>query len=153
MLGVKGGHVIKLLIGLLKGAILGGLIGYGAFAIGAEGALAWVTYGVVGALVGLFVGRPIWSVLADKNATSFASILKAIAGFGVGIGLYALASKFISAQVSLPFLAEGSRALPAWQPLMGAAVGAVWGGLIELDDAFDDPPPAPKALPKSTGKK
>lgn len=147
MLGDKGGHVIKLLIGLLKGAILGAAVGYGAFAIGAEGTLAWITYGVIGALVGLFVGRPIWALITDKNATSFAAILKAVAGFGVGIGLYALARKFANVDLSLSFLAEQPRALHAWQPLMGAAVGAVWGGIIELDDAFDDPPPAPKALP------
>jgi hypothetical protein len=141
--------VIKLLIGILKGSILGVLIGYGAFALGATGTLAWLTYGIVGALVGLVVGRPIWSVLADKNATSFASILKAVVGFGIGIGLYALANKFASGiQISLSFLSDQARALPQWQPIMGAAIGGVWGGIIELDDAFDDPPPAKPAAKK-----
>lgn len=141
--------MIKLLIGILKGSVLGALIGYGAFALGATGTLAWLTYGIVGALVGLVVGRPIWSVIADKNATSFASILKAVVGFGIGIGLYALARKFASGfELSLPFLAEGSRPLPLWQPIMGAAIGGVWGGIIELDDAFDDGPPAKPAAKK-----
>ena len=47
-------------------------IGYGAYALAeATGfANAWLTYGVVGALVGLLVGRPIWSLIRDKNATT-----------------------------------------------------------------------------------
>lgn len=143
--------MIKLLIGILKGSVLGALIGYGAFALGATGTLAWLTYGIVGALVGLVVGRPIWSVITDKNATSFASILKAVVGFGIGLGLYALARKFANVQLSLSFLAEGSRALSDWQPLVGAAIGGVWGGIIELDDAFDDGPPA-KPAPKKLDK-
>ncbi len=135
--------MLKLFIGILKGSILGGLIGYGAYALGSENSsiLLWLTYGVVGALVGLVVGRPIWSVIADKNATSFASILKAIVGAGLGIGLYALARKFATFELTL--MGE-LRPLHAWQPIVGAAIGGLWGGLIELDDAFDDPPPSPK---------
>jgi hypothetical protein len=136
--------VIKLFIGILKGSILGGLLGYGAFALGLEGTLAWVTYAVIGALVGLVVGKPIWSVLTDKNATSFASILKAIVGAGIGVGLYALARKFLTFEVPLSFLQEQALPFYQWPMLVGAAVGGIWGGLIELDDAFDDPPPAPK---------
>ncbi|HRC55096.1 MAG: hypothetical protein IPI49_32755 [Myxococcales bacterium] len=141
--------MFKLLIGILKGSILGGALGYGAYALGQPGAwFAWVTYGVIGALVGLVVGRPLWSLIADKNATSFAAILKAIFGAAVAIGLYALARKFGSG-VELTLLGE-TRALPAWQPIMGAAIGGLWGGIIELDDAFDDPPakPARKQLDK-----
>jgi hypothetical protein len=144
--------VIKLLIGILKGSILGGLIGYGAFALGATGTLSWLTYGLVGALVGLVAGRPIWSLIADKNATSFASILKAVVGFGIGVGLYALARKFGSGvEFSLSFLSSEARSLPDWPPIMGAAIGGLWGGIIELDDAFDDgqsTKPAAKKLDK-----
>jgi hypothetical protein len=137
--------VIKLFIGILKGSVLGGLLGYGAYALRLEDSmLAWLLYGAVGALVGLVVGRPIWSVIADKNATSFASILKALVGVGIGVGLYALARKF-GGGVELTLLGE-TRSLPAWQPIMGAAIGGVWGGVIELDDAFDDPPQKPKQL-------
>ena len=143
--------MFKLLIGILKGSILGGALGYGAYALGQPGAwFAWVTYGVIGALVGLVVGRPLWSLIADKNATSFAAILKAIFGAAVAIGLYALARKFGSG-VELTLLGE-TRALPAWQPIMGAAIGGLWGGIIELDDAFDDPPATPARKQLDKGK-
>lgn len=144
--------MIKLFIGILKGSVLGGLIGYGAYAAQFQSeVLAWVTYAVIGALVGLVVGKPIWSVLTDKNATSFASILKAIVGAGIGVGLYALARKFLGFEVPLTFLEETARPFHAWPMLMGAAVGGLWGGLIELDDAFDDPPPSQKKLDKPRG--
>ena len=143
--------MFKLLIGILKGSILGGALGYGAYALGQPGAwFAWLTYGLIGALVGLVVGRPIWSLIADKNATSFGAILKAIFGAGIAIGLYALARRFGSG-VELTLLGE-TRALPAWPPILGAAIGGLWGGIIELDDAFDDPPPAKGAAKKAAGK-
>lgn len=141
--------MIKLFIGILKGSILGGLIGYGAYALGLGGGLAWFVYALVGAMVGLVVGRPIWSVLADKHATSFASILKALVGAGIGVGAYALARRFGGMQLEL--LGE-TRALHAWQPLVGAAIGGLWGGVIELDDAFDDAP-APASKGGAAAKK
>ncbi len=151
MLWRQGGHVHKLLIGILKGSIIGGALGYGAYAIGLPGAwFAWLTYGVIGAVVGLVVGRPLWSLIADKNATSFAAILKAIFGAGISIGLYALARK-LGSGVELHLLGE-TRALPQWPPVLGAAIGGLWGGLIELDDAFDDPPAGGKKAPPKSGK-
>jgi hypothetical protein len=141
--------VIKLFIGILKGSILGAAVGCGAYALGVQsGVLAWVTYALVGALVGLVVGRPIWSLIADKNATSFASILKAVFGAAVGVGLYALVRK-VGGEFRLELMGQ-TRALPQWQPLIAAAIGGVWGGVIELDDAFDDAPAAKskKALDK-----
>lgn len=142
--------MLKLLIGILKGALLGGALGYGAYAFGYSAPwFLWVVYGVIGAMVGLVVGRPIWVLIADKNATSFASILKAIFGAGVAIGLYALARK-VGSGIELTLLGE-TRSLPAWPPILGAAIGGIWGGFIELDDAFDDPP-AKKAAPKKLAK-
>jgi hypothetical protein len=134
--------VIKLFIGILKGSILGGLIGYGAYALAIEGALQWGLYGLIGAIVGLVVGRPIWSLIADKNATSFAAILKAIVGFAVGIGIFALVRKFGS-NVQIELLGE-TRAIAGWQPMVGAAIGGLWGGFVELDDGVGDPPASSK---------
>lgn len=139
--------MIKLFIGILKGLILGGLLGYGAYALGLGEGFSWLLYALVGAVVGLVVGRPIWSLIADKHATSFASILKAIVGAALGVGAYALVRRFGSVEFSV--LGEPARALHAWQPIVGAAIGGLWGGVIELDDAFDDEPaPAKKQLDK-----
>src|SRR6187549_1156070 len=64
-----GGHrVLRLLIGLVKGAVVGGAVGYGAYYLGLGGAFHWITYGVIGALVGLLCGRPFWSHLLDKSS-------------------------------------------------------------------------------------
>jgi hypothetical protein len=130
--------VVKLLVGFLKGAIIGAGVGYGAFALreatGFES--VWLTYGVIGALVGLFVGRPLWSLIRDSNATTFTAILKAGFGFGVGCGLYALVAKVWSPSPDL-FVISGQKLL-AWTPSMGGAIGAVYGALVELDDGIGD---------------
>ncbi len=127
--------MIKLLVGLIKGAIIGGAVGYGAYALGDATGFAnpWLTYGVVGVLVGLLVGRPIWSLIRDQNATTVVSMLKAAFGFGVGCGLYALVSKAIS-----PSLTVAGHDVFAWAPTLGGAIGAVYGAFVELDDAIGD---------------
>jgi Na+/proline symporter len=121
--------VIKLVVGILKGAVIGGAVGYGAYALGTATGFAnpWLTYGVIGALVGLFAGRPIWSLIRDKNATSWVSILKAAFGFGIGCGLYALVSRVIHP----PAVIVGGENVFTWPVTLGGAIG-------ELDDAIGD---------------
>jgi hypothetical protein len=138
--------VLRLLIGLVKGAILGGGLGYGAYALGLSGSFHWLTYGLIGAVVGLIVGRPLWSHLRDRSGTIWTPILKAIFGFGVGIGLYALVAKAWGG-FQLVLLDGESRLLQDWQFVFGGAVGGLYGAVIELDDA----PPAKKdAKPEKT---
>lgn len=142
--------MVKLLVGLIKGAVIGGAVGYGAFALWqATGfSSAWLTYGLIGSLVGLLVGRPLWSLIRDKNATSWVSILKAAFGFGVGCGLYALIVKVIHPGQLL----VGSYDVFSWPPMLGGAIGAVYGAFVELDDSVGDgekAAKAAKALPKA----
>jgi len=125
--------VFRLLLGLLKGAVIGGALGYGAFALGLSGAMHWITYGVVGALVGLFVGRPVWSHLLDPKSTLWTAALKGIFGFGVGVGLYALVAK-VWGGFSFA-IGDESRVLTDWQFVFGGGIGALYGAFIELDDA------------------
>jgi hypothetical protein len=129
--------VIKLVVGILKGAVIGGAVGYGSFALGSATGLAspWLTYGAIGALVGLIAGRPIWSLIRDKNATTWVSILKAAFGFGVGCGLYALIAKVWSPSQVL--LVAGQNVF-TWPVTLGGAIGAVYGGFVELDDAVGE---------------
>jgi hypothetical protein len=128
--------VFKLVVGILKGAILGSALGYGAFALrDATGFDSpWLTYGVIGALVGLAVGRPIWSLLRDKNATAWISILKAAFGFGIGCGLYAIIARAWNPAALL----IGGYDIFTWPVTLGGAIGAVYGGFVELDDSIDD---------------
>ena len=51
----------RVLLGLLKGGVVGALIGAGAFKLGiGGGVLGTVTYAVVGGLAGILCGRPPW---------------------------------------------------------------------------------------------
>jgi hypothetical protein len=130
--------VVKLLVGLLKGAAIGGAIGYGAFALGeATGFFnAWLTMGLIGALVGLFVGKPLWALLKDKNQTNIIAVIKGVFGFGIGCGLYALIAKAWAPDPQL--LVVGDYPLLYWPPTLGAAIGGLYGGFVELDDSIGD---------------
>ena len=134
--------MVKLLVGLLKGAVIGGAVGYGAvqLAVATGFGNAWLTYGLVGALVGLFVGKPLWSVLRDKSSTNWIAVLKGLFGFGVGCGLYALFAKVWNPTFEI----AGQPA--QWPPFVGGLIGAVYGGFVELDDSIGDDSAAQKKL-------
>lgn len=141
--------VVKLLLGLIKGLVIGGAIGYGAFALELDGGFNWLTYGLIGAFVGLLVGKPLWALILDKEATVWVGVLKAVFGFGVACGIYALVAKvWGSFDFRFSPLADGVRRFHDWQPLFGATLGAVYGGFVELDDSLDDSKSA-KAKPKA----
>ena len=126
----------KLLVGILKGAVIGGALGYGAYALGQSTGFdnPWVIYGLIGAIVGLFVGRPIWSLIRDKNSTTVVSILKSAFGFGIGCGLYAIVAKAWNPTLAISTIEN----VFAWPPTLGGAIGAIYGGFVELDDAIGD---------------
>lgn len=129
--------MVKLLVGILKGAVIGGALGYGLMSLYATlgfEANPWVTYGLIGAVVGLFVGKPIWALIRDKNSTSVVAILKSVFGFGIGCGLYALIAKAWGPELAVSTVPN----VFAWPPTLGGAIGAVYGGFVELDDAIGD---------------
>jgi hypothetical protein len=147
--------VLKLLVGILKGVIVGGAVGYGAYALGDATGFGnpWLTYGVIGAFVGLIVGRPIWSLLRDQNATAWIAILKAAFGFGVGCGLYAIVAKVWSPSALTVMIGAIEVNVFDWPVTVGAAIGAVYGGFVELDDAIgDDKKPPPSREPAQPAK-
>jgi hypothetical protein len=131
--------VVKLLLGLLKGLAIGAGVGYGAFALGLDGGFLWLVYGLVGALVGLLVGRPLWRNLMERSHSSWESILKAVFGFGVACGIYALVNHVWGGfLLHASFLEEGPRWFQHWQPIFGGTLGALYGAFVELDDSMDD---------------
>lgn len=127
--------MLKLLVGILKGAVIGGALGYGAYqlALATGFSNGWITFGLIGAFVGLFVGKPIWSLIRDQGSTTWVAILKSVFGFGIGCGLYAIVSKAIGTTWMIADVDVLS-----WQPTLGGAIGAVYGGFVELDDAVGD---------------
>ncbi|HEY4182368.1 MAG TPA: hypothetical protein VGM90_36295 [Kofleriaceae bacterium] len=128
--------MLKLLVGILKGAVIGAALGYGANRLGWDS--FWLTYGLIGAIVGLFVGKPIWRLLLDKDATMWVSILKSAFGFGIGVGLWALVTKALHLHLAVDAIPTATHNVFLWGPSLGGAIGAVYGGFVELDDAIGD---------------
>ena len=140
--------MLRLILGIIKGGVIGGALGYAAEQLGLGAGWSWLVYGVVGAAVGIVVGRPIWSHLLDKKSTIWTSFLKAMFGFGVGVGLWALGAKALgNPQIAV---AGQTHALTAWQPVFGAIVGVLYGAWVELDDP---PPKRDQGGEKKSGKK
>jgi hypothetical protein len=146
--------VVKLLVGLLKGAAIGGAVGYGAVALAdATGfANAWLTMGLIGALVGLFVGKPLWRLLREKDTTNIIAIIKAVFGFGVGCGLYALIAKAWGPDPELLGEIQGNPVV-YWPPTLGGVIGAIYGGFVELDDSIGDDGTKKKTAEAAPAKK
>lgn len=74
---------MRILLGLIKGAIFGGGVGFGAYKLGLGGSLGFVICGVAAAVAGLVCGRAPW-----RHETLVTPIIKMVFGFGVGAGLY-----------------------------------------------------------------
>jgi hypothetical protein len=124
--------MFRLVLGLVKGAVLGGGAGYGAWHLGLGGGWAWIVYGAVGLVVGLLVGRPFWSHAIDPKSTIWTSVMKGIFGVGVAIGLYALA-RYAAGNPTIELLGE-ARPLVEWWPGLCGAIGALYGAWVEVDD-------------------
>ncbi len=105
----------------------------GAYAVNLSGAFHWITYGFVGTVVGLLVGRPVWFHLFDKGSTVFVSVLKALVGLGICVGVYAIVAK-VWGGFSVAIAGE-TRNVFDWQYIMGAGLGGLYGAWVEVDDA------------------
>ena len=125
--------MVRLILGFLKGAAIGAAIGYGAYLLGLGGAWCYLTFAVVGLLVGMLVGRPLWSHLLDKKSTVWASVLKGLFGVLLAEGVTLLVRK-VAHDPSLSFAGE-RHSLTGWSYLFGGAFGALYGAWIEVDDA------------------
>src|SRR4051812_18701263 len=90
----------RLLIGIVKGLLLGGLIGFGLAKLGlaAPGAIiAYLAAAATGVLVGLIAGKPIWAKDAKIEAG-----MKAFVGALLGAGLMYAARRWLTMPV--PFV-------------------------------------------------
>jgi hypothetical protein len=135
--------LFRLVFGLVKGLVIGGLVGFALAKIGlaAPGAIvAYLAAAVTGALVGLVAGKPIWAAEAKIEAG-----LKAAFGALIAMGLMWVVRSFVT--IGIPFdlgaLAEANRSLhetAAHGTLGGLAVtslamvAAVLGGFYDADN-------------------
>lgn len=117
----------RLLLGILKGLVIGG--GIGAllhFALGVTtltSVFAYLLYAGVGLLAGVFGGRAPW-----KPGAWIAAILKGVFGLAVGAGLFALGTNV------------GALNVIAHNPLFFAPIVALlYGTFVELDDGGEQP--------------
>lgn len=132
------------MMGLVKGLVLGALVGYGlaAAGMGAPGALiAYPVAVVVGVLTALVAGKPIWAKDARIEVGT-----KAVAAAIFAPGLMWLARSF--ATIPIPFdlgvlpglesLAGQSLTLGAFAVTSVAMVAAVLAGFFDADNSPND---------------
>lgn len=124
---------MRLVLGLIKGIVIGGLVGLGAYKLGMTGGWNWLTYGMIGVFIGMLVGRPIWSHIQDPDSTVWTAVMKGIAGYIICIILYTLVAK-VWGGTDIEFQST-TRNFYNWQPLFGGIIGALYGAFVEFDDA------------------
>ena len=119
----------RALLGLIKGLIVGGGIGYCLLKLGnPNGVLIYLSCGLVGAVVGLLCGRAPW-----QAETIWTPVLKMVFGLLAGAGLYALGHRF------MPGLAISVQGFAESVPLrsgafLALAIGGLYGLFVEVDD-------------------
>lgn len=124
----------RLLIGILKGLLVGGAVGAGLhFGLGRpvleQAYFTYPLYGVVGALAGVTAGKPFW-----RQGAGIEAILRSIFGLAVGCGLYALAAAFLGA---VPFHIGGvpdATKFASIPLLMAPTLAILYASLVELDN-------------------
>jgi hypothetical protein len=123
--------MVRIIVGLIKGAIVGGGIAYGLLRLGFLSPFwVYLSCALVGAVVGVVAGRAPW-----KAETIWTPVLKMVVGAGIGAGLAALGLKFIPEQ-TFNIAGVGELSL-ASAPVLSAAVGVIYGMFVELDDGGD----------------
>jgi hypothetical protein len=125
----------RLLLGLLKGLLLGGAVGaalhFGAHLFTSQG-LGWLNYmlyGLVAALAGIAAGKPPW-----REGAWVETLLKAIVGFGIGAGVFALAHYFLKVPIGGLLNIPAGTHLAEIPLFFAPIVATVYASLVELDN-------------------
>jgi hypothetical protein len=150
----------RLIVGILKGIILGGLLGFGLVKLGYAVPPAWLAYiaaSVAGVLIGLIAGKPIWAKDAKIEAG-----MKAFVGALLGAGLMFAARKWLTVPLLLPDSATIALGIGPTKQVFTmstfamtslAMVAAVLGGFYDADNTPEpegEKKPAAKAAPDPT---
>lgn len=141
------GMIGRLLVGLVKGFIVGGLLGFAVAKLGfvAPGAvIAYLAAAAAGALVGLIAGRPIWAKEAKIEAG-----MKAVVGALLGAGLMFAVRKWLGIPLPMSLGALSAENVSLLQSGANGTIGglavtslavvaAVLGGFYEVDNTPDE---------------
>jgi len=137
--------MVRAIVGLIKGFIVGGGIGYGLMALHWTSAVwVYLACALVGALVGVVCGRAPW-----RSETIWTPVVKMIIGSLIGLGLCAIGRRFVP-EIHLATVGALEVTTTGGTFLAGA-IGVIYGMFVEIDDggkqdkeaAKDKPAPAP----------
>jgi hypothetical protein len=136
--------VKKVALGLLEGALVGGLVFFALLRLHA----AWsplVTYlaaALVGAVVGAVAGRPIWAREAKLEG-----LLKSLAGaFIAATAMYGARKWLTGVHVNLEAFGWGAGPIGQVPAAALPAIGAGLGFVFQIDHAFGGDEPSPRRV-------
>jgi hypothetical protein len=125
-------YMVRLLLGTIKGGLIGAGLGYVATRLGVTGGvLAFVTYAAVGFVVGLVCGKALW-----RQETLWTPALKGLVGAALVTGIYWGATKLLGG-FKLAFatqLGAPDRPLVNLPLVLAPILGIVYGIFVEIDD-------------------
>lgn len=129
----------RLIVGILKGLVVGGLIGFGLLKLGFAVLPAWLAYiaaAVTGVVIGLIAGKPIWAKDAKIEAG-----MKAGVGALLGAGLMFAARKWLTMYLPTDLLSQIGVMTKSETIQLGyfpitslATIAAVLGGFYDADN-------------------
>jgi hypothetical protein len=124
----------RLLIGIVKGLMVGALLGFGLVKLGAAmpvAVLAYVAAAVTGVLIGLVAGKPIWAKDAKIEAGT-----KAFIGALLALGLMAAARHWLTMELPVPLgtLSPEHATLGGFAMTSLAMIAGLLGGFYEADN-------------------
>lgn len=133
----------RLIVGILKGLVVGGLIGFGLVTLGLGlfvgkfAFLAYVFAAVTGVFVGLIAGKPIWAKDAKIEA-GMKAFVGALLGAGLMFGLRKLQIPLVdSVLAAFGVMTKDPQTLGTF-PVTGLAmIAAVLGGFYDADNTPD----------------
>ncbi|XXY55004.1 hypothetical protein WME91_28130 [Sorangium sp. So ce269] len=150
----------RLILGIVKGLIVGGLLGFGLAKLGYAAPFAIIAYlaaALAGVLVGLIAGKPIWAKDAKIEAG-----MKAFVGALLGAGLMYAARRWLTMPVPVPLGELGGANLSLGEAAGSAgtfgglavtslaAIAALLGGFYEADNnPSDEATPGAKPAAKA----
>ena len=149
----------RLLIGIVKGLLVGGLVGFGLAKLGFAAPMAIIAYlaaAVTGVLIGLVAGKPIWAKDAKIEAG-----MKAFVGALLGAGLMYAARRWLTmplpivlgplsgANLSLGEAATSTGTIGGMAMTSLAVIAGLLGGFYEADND----PSEGSSTPETSGKR
>jgi hypothetical protein len=146
----------RLLVGMVKGLLVGALLGFGLVKLGwaVPGVVvAYLAAAVAGVVVGLVAGKPIWAKDAKIEAGT-----KAFVGALLSLGLMAAARQWLTMEVPVPVGSlvpyhHDTLTLGGFAMTSLAAIAGLLGGFYEADnDASSEEAAPPGAAKGKAGK-